>query len=204
MRSHCSTQHPNSYHVPAISHGLPETRTKHPVLAECSGLGEEAWYNRSMRYLGLDVGDRWVGMALSDPTGWLASPLETFRRVGRRQDLSHIARIIKEYDVEALVVGLPKNMNGSLGEQAERTMEFARELSALGKPITLWDERLSSLTALENVIAARGRGPRRGERLDAQAAAVILQAFLDSQPAAPRADDVSAAQAGAADGTSSA
>jgi putative Holliday junction resolvase len=139
-----------------------------------------------MRYLGLDVGDRWIGAALSDPMGWLASPLTTLRRTERHADLAAISRMVREHEVEALVVGLPKHMNGSLGEQAERTLAFTRELEQLGLPITLWDERLSSVSAQRNVIEARGRGPRRGERLDAHAAAVILQAFLDSRAVAAR------------------
>jgi putative holliday junction resolvase len=137
-----------------------------------------------MRYLGLDVGDRWVGVAVSDPTGWLASPLITFRRKDRRQDRDMIARLIAEHDVEALVVGLPKNMDGSLGGQAERTLAFTRELETLGRPITFCDERLSTFAAHRNVVEGRGRGPRRGERLDAHAAAVILQDYLDSRPVA--------------------
>ena len=136
-----------------------------------------------MRYLGLDVGDRWVGVALSDPTGWLATPLSTFRRTGAREDIAQISRLVEEHAIEALVVGLPRNMNGTMGEQAERTIAFTRQLDGLGRPITMWDERLSSISAQRNVIEARGRGPRRGERLDAHAAAVILQAFLDSRPA---------------------
>ncbi len=136
-----------------------------------------------MRYLGLDVGDRWVGVALSDPTGWLASPLTTFRRTDGTQDLAHISRLLAEHEVERIVVGLPKNMNGTLGQQARLTMEFARQLEALGTPVTLWDERLSSVSAERNVLDTRGRGPRRGERLDAHAAAIILQVYLDSPPA---------------------
>ncbi|GAC1430640.1 MAG: Holliday junction resolvase RuvX [Chloroflexota bacterium] len=136
-----------------------------------------------MRYIGLDVGDRWIGVALSDPTGWLASPLATLRRTGGREDLAQIVRLLEEHDVEALVVGLPKSMDGTLGLQAERTLEFARELEKFGYPLTLWDERLSSVAAQRHVIEARGCGPRRGERLDAHAAAIILQGFLDSRPA---------------------
>jgi putative Holliday junction resolvase len=122
-------------------------------------------------------------VALSDPTGWLASPLLTFRRKDRRQDLDTIARLIAEHDVEALVVGLPTNMDGSLGGQAARTLAFARGLEPLGRPIALCDERLSTFAAERRVVEARGRGPRRGERLDAHAAAVILQDYLDGLPA---------------------
>jgi putative Holliday junction resolvase len=81
------------------------------------------------------------------------------------------------------------NMDGTMGDQAERTMAFARELEKLGRPITLCDERLSSFAAQRNVIEARGRGPRRGERLDAHAAAIILQDYLDSLPAPSASGD---------------
>jgi putative Holliday junction resolvase len=146
-----------------------------------------------MRYLALDIGDRWVGVALSDPTGWLASPLTTFRRKDRRQDIALIDRLIKEHEVQALVVGLPMNMDGTMGDQAARTMAFARDLEKLGCPVTLCDERLSSFAAQRSVIEARGRGPRRGERLDAHAAAIFLQDYLDSLPApAARGDGGSA------------
>lgn len=132
-----------------------------------------------LRLLGLDVGDRRIGVAVSDPTGFLATPVEVYRRGNPDGDIQHIVDLVSEYEASGVVVGLPKNMNGSEGPQAEKTREFADALSARGVSIALWDERLSTVEVTRRMVEQR-RG-RRGiqERVDAEAAALILQAYLD-------------------------
>ena len=132
-----------------------------------------------LRLLGLDVGDRRIGVAVSDPTGWLASPVEVYERRGPRIDVQHVADLAHEYEVSGIVIGLPKNMNGTEGPQAEKTREFAAAMGEWDLTITLWDERLSTVEATRRV--AEGGRKRRGAplRVDAEAAALILQSYLD-------------------------
>lgn len=131
-----------------------------------------------MRVLGLDVGDRRVGLALSDPTGFLASP---FGFVDRGpSDLSDIVNIAEENEVAEIVVGLPLSMSGDSGTQAGKVRGFIRELrSYTDLPIKTVDERLSTVQA-EGMLRQSGRSRQRDRgELDAAAAAVILQAYLD-------------------------
>lgn len=132
------------------------------------------------RLLGLDVGDRRIGVALSDPTGLLATPLEVYTRRGEREDVAHIASLAQEYEVAGVVVGLPVNMNGTEGPQALKTREMAERVSEQGLDIVMWDERLSTVEAERRMTASRRR-KRRGllQRSDAEAAAVILESYLD-------------------------
>lgn len=132
-----------------------------------------------MRYLGLDVGDRWIGLAVGDSEARLSSPLCTLRRSSRRADLETIRRVCAAENVGTLVVGLPRHMDGSLGSQARRTLAFAEMLHPLGLPLVFRDERLSSAAAEEYVTMIRGRRSRPGERVDHVAAAIILQDYFD-------------------------
>lgn len=141
-------------------------------------------YPDSLRTIGLDVGDRRIGVAISDPTGWLASPVEVYHRRDLKGDVQHVLDLVNEHEANAVVVGLPKNMNGSEGPQAEKTREFADALIAQGLVVSLWDERLSTVEVTRRM--AEGRGKRRGhgrsgsrQWVDAEAAALILQAYLD-------------------------
>ena len=132
-----------------------------------------------MRSLSVDVGEKWVGLALSDPTGFLATPLNV---LGRGE--AHGARIralIDEHEVEAVIFGLPLNMDGSSGSQVEATYAYVQGLGPLPVPISYWDERLSSWEAEQMMSQARGKARRRRERLDAIAAALMLQDFLDTR-----------------------
>ena len=139
-----------------------------------SGLSDD-----SLRLLGLDVGDRRIGVAVSDPTGSLASPVEVYYRRGPKQDIDHVASLLQEYEATGIVVGLPKNMNGSEGPQAEKTRDFAQALGDRGVSVSLWDERLSTVEATRRMVEQRHK--RRGiqQRIDAEAAALILQTYLD-------------------------
>ena len=133
------------------------------------------------RVMALDVGDRRIGVAVSDPSCTLASPLTVVYRRSRRKDVEAIVRLVSDEGVVRLVVGLPLDSRGGRGEQALKTIAYARRLAAaLPIPVVLWDERLSTGDA-EGLLRDAGRSPRyRRERIDAAAAAVILQDYLDA------------------------
>ncbi len=135
-----------------------------------------------MRIMGLDVGDKTIGIALSDLLGWTAQPLTVLRRTSLKQDLEELARICREQEVEKIVVGLPRNMNGTYGPRAQLVMEFKEKLEqALGLPVETWDERLSTAAAERTLLAADVSRARRKQVVDKLAAVVILQGYLDRQ-----------------------
>lgn len=130
------------------------------------------------RSLGLDVGDRWIGVALSDPLGVLASPLTIIDRRDDSAALEAITNIISQRDVGRVIVGLPRSMDGSLGQQAEKVTAFTRELRRhTSVPVEFRDERLSTVSAKR--LMSYAKKARRKQRDDAVAAALILQGFLD-------------------------
>lgn len=133
-----------------------------------------------MRILALDVGDRRVGVALSDPSGTLASALTVIERSARERDLRKIAALADEYQVTQIVVGLPRRMDGTVGEQAEKVQSFARSLQrVVTQPVIFWDERLTTAAAEKMMIEAGMKRAKRRARIDAAAAALILQGYLD-------------------------
>ena len=137
---------------------------------------------RGGRALALDVGERRVGVAVSDETGVVATPLATVAR--GRDDLGEIARLVAEWEVDRVVVGLPTGLSGREGPQAASVRAFAAALAArLGPepPLDFWDERLTTAIAERALIAAGTRRAQRKERVDAVAAAVILQGYLDAR-----------------------
>jgi len=139
------------------------------------------------RVLAIDAGERRVGVALSDETRLLASPLIVLdRRAGLAPVLSLLAEIVLREGVTQVVVGLPLNADGTSGRQAKRARQLAAVAErVLGLPVTLWDERLSTQAA-ESIIRGQGRSTRRARergQVDAVAAAVILQEFLDAERA---------------------
>lgn len=135
-----------------------------------------------MKYLGLDIGDKRIGVACGDTEVRIATPIGLVTRGSLAQDARALARLAREYDVVHLIVGLPRNMDGTYGAQAETVKAYALALAqTLGLPITFWDERLSTIEATQRLQATGARGKRSRRRLDAIAAAVILQDFLDSQ-----------------------
>ena len=147
-----------------------------------------------MRLLGLDVGDRRVGIALSDETATLATGLETLERVGPRKDLKAIAALVREHEVSDVVVGLPRRLDGSLGEQAQKVLQFMDELRDVVKvPVVSWDERFTSVMATQALIEGGvSRRARKGV-VDKVAATLILQSYLDYRKAAdPEAREPSA------------
>ena len=135
-----------------------------------------------MRIMGLDVGDKTIGVALSDALGWTAQGLEVIRRSSLEKDLKRLGEIIKEYEVEEILVGLPKNMNGTLGERANLTMEFGETLKeAFMLPVNFWDERLSTVEAERILIQGDMSRAKRKKVIDKMAASVILQSYLTSR-----------------------
>lgn len=136
-----------------------------------------------MRIMGLDVGEKTIGVAVSDPLGWTAQGVTTIRRRGSlEEDLKAILRLVQEYRVERVVVGLPRNMNGSLGPQAKKVLDFMQALEErLKLPVVPWDERLTTSAAERVLIAADLSRRRRKGVVDRLAAVLILQSYLDCQ-----------------------
>lgn len=134
-----------------------------------------------MRLLGLDVGDRRIGIALSDETQTLATGLPTFERIGPRKDLKAIAALVREHQVSDVVVGLPRTLEGSLGPQAQKVLLFMEELRPVVRvPVVSWDERFTSSMATQALIEAGvSRQGRKGGVVDKVAATLILQSYLD-------------------------
>ena len=133
-----------------------------------------------MRCLGLDIGDRWIGVALSDPGGILASPFSIIERTDDGQAIAAIADIINKEQVGKIVVGLPLSLDGTLSGQAEKVNDFARKLSEHIKvPVEFRDERLTTVMAQRLKRASGGKKGRGKTRYDSQAAALILQSYLD-------------------------
>lgn len=137
-----------------------------------------------MRIMGLDVGSKTVGIALSDELGWTAQGLETLK-INEEENVfgfDELGKIIKEYDVGKVVVGLPKNMNGSIGPRGEASQFFARELEErFGVPAILWDERLTTVAAERVLLEADLSRKKRKKVIDKMAAVMILQGYLNSQ-----------------------
>ncbi len=140
------------------------------------------------RILGLDVGDKRIGIAISDPLGITAGGLETLDRVNIESDVTKITQIAHRHQAAQIVIGLPINMDGSSGTQAEKVKSFGRKLArASGLPLVYEDERLTTITAIRTLTL---QGVRTGENkhlVDRQAAAVILQKFLDRNVHPPSA-----------------
>jgi putative Holliday junction resolvase len=134
-----------------------------------------------MRILALDIGARRVGVAVSDPLGWTAQGLPTLARESDAQLIGALRGLVRELGVERVVIGLPKNMNGSLGPQARKALAFADALrAALALPVETWDERLTTVAARRSMAeGGLARRKRRGA-VDRVAAQLILQGFLDS------------------------
>lgn len=138
------------------------------------------------RWMGLDYGTKTVGVAVSDTLGITAQGLETItRKSGKklRQTLARIEALAEEYHIEKIVLGLPKNMNNTLGERADDTKEFMAMLTRrTGLPVILWDERLTTVESERILKSGNVRREHRKERIDWMAAALILQSYMDAHP----------------------
>lgn len=137
-----------------------------------------------MRVMGLDYGSKTVGVAISDPLGITAQGIETIERKEEnklRKTLARIEALVKEYEVEKIVLGFPKNMNNTIGERAEKSLELKAMLERrIGIPVIMWDERLTTVEAERTLIESNVRRENRKKYVDKIAAVFILQGYLDS------------------------
>lgn len=141
------------------------------------------------RIVALDVGDRRIGIAVSDPLGFTAQPIETYTRVGYGPDVRHIAGIAKQYDTNYILCGLPRNMDGSQGFQTEKVREFASKLEEQGFLVEYYDERMTTILAEDVLLEANMRREDRKKKVDMIAATMILQSYLDAQAAQRAANE---------------
>ncbi|MGI6449501.1 MAG: Holliday junction resolvase RuvX [Desulfitobacteriia bacterium] len=132
-----------------------------------------------MRIMGLDLGEKTIGVAMSDPLAFTAQGLRVINRSPR--EMEELKSLIEEYAVQEIVLGYPRNMNGTLGERAQLTEEFAKKLSKkFCLPVKLWDERLSTVGASRALVEADLSRAKRKKVIDKMAAVFILQGYLDS------------------------
>ncbi len=133
-----------------------------------------------MRNLGLDIGEKRIGVAISDSEEILASPLETITYRDEEQAINAINGLVKKYNIERIVVGLPYSLNGEIGFQAIKVQEFIEKLrESISVDVHFQDERLTTVTASNMLIEAGVKKSKRKEKIDAAAATIILQAYLD-------------------------
>lgn len=141
------------------------------------------------KIMGLDVGDKTIGVAISDGLGLTAQGKTTIKRVSNKEDIGQIVAYIVEDHIEKIVVGLPKNMNGSVGPQGEKTLSFVKQLKKklnytdrldFEVEIVMWDERLSTIGAERSLLEADMSRKKRKAIIDKMAAVFILQGYLDS------------------------
>ncbi|HVJ50694.1 Holliday junction resolvase RuvX [Desulfitobacterium sp.] len=131
-----------------------------------------------MRIMGLDFGQKTIGVAISDELLWTAQGIKTIRR--SKREIEELAELIAEYDVQEIVLGYPKNMNGTLGPRAQLSEEFSALLQdSFQLPVKLWDERLSTVAAQRSLIEADVSRAKRKKVIDKMAAVFILQGYLD-------------------------
>lgn len=134
-----------------------------------------------MRILGLDIGDRTIGVAISDPLGFTAQGITTIKRTSEERDIGELKKICEEYKVDTIVSGLPKNMNGTLGPQSEKVISFCDLIKKhIDIPIKMWDERLTTVAATRAMLEADLSRAKRKKIVDKVAATYILQGYLDS------------------------
>ena len=134
------------------------------------------------RIMGLDIGDKTIGVAVSDLMGLTAQGVTTIKRVGKKKDIEAIKQIIAEKQVNKIVSGLPKNMNGTVGPQGEKVQKFCELLKEeTNLPIEFWDERLSTVAAERSLIEGNVRRENRKKVIEMLAAVIILQGYLDSK-----------------------
>ena len=135
-----------------------------------------------MRALGLDVGEKRIGVAISDPLGLVASPLRVIERKAPEEDIRELNGLIKAEGVEVVVVGLPRNMDGSFGQPAEAVLRFCELLREKANvPVETWDERLSTVAANRALLEADLSRAKRRRIVDSTAASLILQGYLDNR-----------------------
>lgn len=134
----------------------------------------------NQRIIALDVGERRIGIAVSDPLGITAQPLETYTRVGYGPDVKHIVQIARQYDTDQILCGLPRNMDGSQGFQVDKVKAFASKLEQQGLVVFYYDERMTTMLAEGALLEANMRREDRKKKVDMVAAVMILQSYLDA------------------------
>ena len=136
-----------------------------------------------MRALALDIGDKTIGIAASDLLGITAQGVETIRRTSNKEDLKRLGELVAQFEATIFVIGLPKNMDGSEGDRCELVKNFAKKICAAFPEVEqiFWDERLSTVAATKNLIAADVSRRKRKKVIDKMAAVYILQGWLDSR-----------------------
>ncbi|MCC2686267.1 MAG: Holliday junction helicase [Paenibacillaceae bacterium] len=135
-----------------------------------------------MRAMGLDFGDKTIGVAVSDELGWTAQGVEVIRRSTLKGDLERLAQLANTYGITDVVVGLPKNMNSTIGERGEKSLAFAERLKQhLQLPVHMWDERLTTMAANRTLLEADVSRKKRKQVVDKLAAVFILQGYLDNR-----------------------
>ncbi len=140
----------------------------------------------SGRILGLDVGSRRIGVAVSDPLGITAQGLETLERRNKKYDFEYLRRLIRQYEIKEIVVGLPLRMSGAEGTQSEKMRAFADDLAKrFGLPVHLWDERLTSAEANRFLRETELSIEKRGKAVDRMAAVLILQGWMEHRAVGP-------------------
>jgi|TARA_B100001971_G_C18259374_1_gene585230 putative Holliday junction resolvase len=140
--------------------------------------------------LGLDYGEKRIGVAVSDELGLMAHPVETYHRRSRAEDIDYVKGLVHTYAIETIAIGLPKHMNGDLGTSAKRVIKFIDELGAkLNVTIVPWDERLTTVMATRILQETTRSRPQRTKVIDQVASVLILQSYLDSLDT-PQRDEV--------------
>ena len=141
--------------------------------------------DKNLRIMGMDYGEKTIGIAVSDPFGWTAQGVEIIRRKDEnnlKESMERIKELIEQYDVKKIVLGFPKNMNNTLGVRAEKTLEFKEKLEKrFSIEVILWDERLSTKAAESILLEADISRSKRKKVIDKMAAVYILQGYLDSK-----------------------
>lgn len=133
-----------------------------------------------MSMIGLDIGERRIGVSVSDPEKKVATGLKTLERKSIKEDINNIESIIKDYQIEEIVLGYPKNMDGSMGDTAKKVLNFGEELrNFIDLKITFWDERVTTLEAEKALIKRGVRRKKRKKVIDTLSAILILQNYLD-------------------------
>ena len=141
------------------------------------------------RIIALDVGDRRIGIAVSDPLGFTAQPVETYTRVGYGPDTRRIAQLAGQYETNRILCGLPLNMDGTQGFQTQKVREFAEKLTEAGLAVEFYDERMTTVLAEGALLEADMRRENRKKKVDMVAAVMIQQTYLDAQAARAAASD---------------
>ena len=145
-----------------------------------------------MRVLGLDIGDKTIGVAASDPLGWTAQGVETINRTSNKNDLKRLRELVAQYEAKIFVIGLPKNMDGTEGDRCEFVKTFAAKIAASLPEVqqNFWDERLSTVAAQRTLIEADLSRRKRKKVIDKMAAVYILQGWLDKNQLGVRNEEL--------------